>query len=605
MMHGMERFRKKLENLFPRIRTMLLLSYFVIILFCITLIGTVSFYISYNSMAERVETASSQIVRQIEFNMDNDFHNKRNLLLAPYYNQEYIDNINAYPAMDSQNKFLFRQKLGDLFLKSFNITPIADFIRFQIFYSNGELLNSSDNTSFGSPNQVLSSEWFKQTVAKDGLVNFFSSSSLNGQEENPTAYSTSMLIRDFSNPIGFIVVRADYNFGLFKGIGQRSDLTKNSRFLILNELNSPIYDSAEGHEAAIDVDTLSQMKESGGKFWTGGGDRTQLVSYTRSSYSNWKTVLIMPKKEIFSSLNSIKTTAVWTALAAFLVTAILSLLFGRSITNPILHLYKTVNHIKRGDFSVRVDIQRKDEIGRIAMNFNDMQDELQKQIETKYVYQIKLQQMELAMLYSQINPHFLYNTLDSIKAMADYYDVEEIGKMSQSLADMFRYNTKNSDEIVTLQEELVQIDAYINIQSIRFDGKIDYRVEIQEDLFNYPMLKMTLQPLVENAVFHGIERKRGKGTIQIKAWKEAEWVYIQVNDDGVGISETRLAQILASLRQPLYQEEYKLSAASGGIGVQNVYARYTIRYGEQFQFGLESKKGGGTSVTLKLASQLG
>ncbi|MBP1965227.1 cache domain-containing sensor histidine kinase [Paenibacillus aceris] len=600
----MESLRKKLEALFPRIRTMLLLSYFVIILFCITLIGTASFYISYNSMAERVETASSQIVRQIEFNMDNDFHNKRNLLLAPYYNQEYIDNINAYPAMDSQNKFLFRQKLGDLFLKSFNITPIPDFIRFQIYYSNGELLNSSDNTSSGSANQVLNAEWFKQTIAKDGIVNFFSSPPVNGQEESKTAYSTSILIRDFSNPIGFIVVRADYTDGLFKGIGQRADLTKNSRFLILNDINNPIFDSADGREADIDVQALSQIKGDSGKFWTGSSDQTMLVSYTRSTYSNWKTVLIMPKKEIFSSLDRIKTTAIWTALAAFLVTAILSLLFGRSITNPILNLYKTVNHIKRGDFSVRVDIKRKDEIGRIAMNFNAMQDELQKQIETKYVYQIKLQQMELAMLYSQINPHFLYNTLDSIKAMADYHDVEEIGQMAQSLADMFRYNTKNTDETVTLQEELVQIDAYINIQSIRFEGKIDYQLEIEDDLYNFPMLKMTLQPLVENAVFHGIERKRGKGMIHLKAWKEGDSVYIQVRDDGVGISEKRLEQILASLRQPLYQEEYKLSAASGGIGVQNVYARYTIRYGEQFHFSIESKKGVGTRVILKLASHL-
>jgi two-component system sensor histidine kinase YesM len=604
-MRWMEGLRKKLETLFPRIRTMLLLSYFVIILFCIALIGTASFYISYNSMAERVETASSQIVRQIEFNMDNDFHNKRNLLLAPYYNQEYIDNINAYPTMDSQNKFLFRQKLGDLFLKSFNITPIPDFIRFQIYYSDGELLNSSDNTSFGSPSQVLNADWFKQTIAKDGLVNFFSAPSVSGQEESSTAYSTSLLIRDFSNPTGFIVVRADYNYGLFKGIGQRADLTKNSRFLILNDINNPIFDSGDGHAADMDAQALSEIKGDGGKFWTGSGDQTMLVSYTRSQYSNWKTVLIMPKKEIFSSLDSIKTAAFWTALVAFLVTAILSLLFGRSITNPILDLYKTVNHIKRGDFSVRVDIKRKDEIGRIAMNFNAMQDELQKQIETKYVYQIKLQQMELAMLYSQINPHFLYNTLDSIKAMADYHDVEEVGQMAQSLADMFRYNTKNTDEVVTLQEELVQIDAYINIQSIRFEGKIDYRLDIEDELYNFPMLKMTLQPLVENAVFHGIERKRGKGTIHLKAWKEGEWTYIQVKDDGVGISEKRLEQILASLRQPLYQEEYKLSAASGGIGVQNVYARYTIRYGEQFQFSIESRKGIGTEVTLKLVHQLG
>lgn len=295
-MRWIDNIKKKLEALFPRFRTMLLLSYFIIILICISLIGTASFYISYNSMAERVETASAQIVRQIEFNMDNDFHNKRNLLLAPYYNQEYIDNINAYPTMDNQNKFLFGQKLGDLFSKSFNITPIPDFIRFQIYYSNGELLNSSDNTSYGNASQVLNAEWFRQTMAKDGLVNFFSSPPVSGQDEGKTAFSTSMLIRDFSNPIGFIVVRADYNFGLFKGMGQRADLTANSRFLILNEINNPIF-SSDGLATNIDEQTLAQIKGASGKFWTGSGDKTMLVSYTRSQYSNWKTVLIMPKKK--------------------------------------------------------------------------------------------------------------------------------------------------------------------------------------------------------------------------------------------------------------------------------------------------------------------
>ncbi len=130
------------------------------------------------------------------------------------------------------------------------------------------------------------------------------------------------------------------------------------------------------------------------------------------------------------------------------------------------------------------------------------------------------------MLYSQINPHFLYNTLDSIKAMADYYDVEKIGDMAQSLADMFRYNIKNKDEMVTLREELEQIDSYMKIQGIRFEDKITYIQEIENDLLDYPLLKMTLQPIVENAVFHGVEPKIGKCTIRLMAHKEGESMLI-------------------------------------------------------------------------------
>jgi two-component system sensor histidine kinase YesM len=323
-----------------------------------------------------------------------------------------------------------------------------------------------------------------------------------------------------------------------------------------------------------------------------------LASYTKSDYSAWKAVLVTPREEIFGSLDKIKTTVILTALLAFVITFFISVLFGQRITQPILNLYKTVNRIKRGDFSLRVKVDRNDEIGRIGMNFNAMQDELQMLIETKYLNQIKLQEVELAMLYSQINPHFLYNTLDSIRAMSDYYKVEEISIMAQSLADMFRYNTNNKDEIVTLQEELVQIDSYLRIQSIRFEGKIVYRQEIDEELYSASLLKMTLQPLVENAVFHGIERKRGKGTITISVAKEDSRIRLTVADDGVGISDRRLNEIRESLRPPIQQMNEPRPAQENGIGIANVYSRYAIRFGDRFEFHMDSRKGVGTSITL-------
>ncbi|MBW7460310.1 histidine kinase, partial [Paenibacillus sepulcri] len=316
-----------------------------------------------------------------------------------------------------------------------------------------------------------------------------------------TAYSSSILIRDFSNPDRFIVVRVEYAADLFSSIGQNDGLSPHSSILILDENNKLVYASADSSQYESDTALLSRMNDDTGKFWYKKNDKDDLlVSYTRSAYSDWKAVLVMPRSDITGPLNRIKTTVIATAIIAFVVTFLISLLFGRSITRPILNVYKTVNRIKRGDFSIRLEVGRNDEIGRIASNFNAMQDELQHLIETKYMNQIKLQEVELAMLYSQINPHFLYNTLDSIRAMSDYYKVNDIGEMAQALADMFRYNTKTGDEIVTLQEELVQIDAYMKIQGIRFEDKIAYELDIEEDAYRFPLLKMTLQPLVENAV---------------------------------------------------------------------------------------------------------
>lgn len=592
----------KIRSLFSKIRIVLLFSYFIIILICIASVGAISFYISYRSVSEQVESSSLQIVRQIEKNMDNDFQNKRNLLLAPYFSQEYIDGINAYATMDKQDQFLFRQKIGNLFLKSFNITPIKDFIRVQIYYNNGEMLNASDNQMPWTADEVQQSDWFQQTVINDGRVHFTGPSKGEVSGSDETAYSSSILIRDFANPDYFIVVRAEYNVELFLLIGQNDSLSTNSKLLILDQNNQQIYASFKQSDADLRKDMLSRITNGSGKFWHGGQQDNLLVTYTQSEYSNWKVVLAMPKNEIFGSLDRIKTATLLTALIAFLVTIIISFLFGQRITNPILDLYRTINRVKRGDFSVRVQVKRNDEIGRIAMNFNDMQDELHNLIESKYIYQIKLQQVELAMLYSQINPHFLYNTLDSIKAMADYYDVEKIGDMAQSLADMFRYNIKNRDEMVTLREELEQIDSYMSIQGIRFEDKITYIQEVEDDLLDYPLLKMTLQPLVENAVFHGVEPKIGKSTIRLIAHKEGESLLITVSDDGVGIPAERLKALRNELRKQRLSEDMPVSAAGGGIGIRNVYARYAIRLGKQFECEIESEVGKGTRVTLSISS---
>ncbi len=590
----------KIRDFFSRIRTVLLFSYFVLILLSILIVGTISFYISSSTIKGRVESANVQLVRQIANNMDNDFRSKRNLLLAPYYDQEYIDGINAYPEMSEQNQFLFRQKLENLYLKSFNATPIRGFIRFQIYYRTGELLAASGDYKPWTPIQVRNSEWFLRTVAKDGEVFFNGPSSGDGTTDtDETAYSSSILIRDFSSPERFIVVRVEYGDHLFRAIGRNDDLSAASRILILDGQNVPVYDSAGSADEKPQTQLLNRLIGAEGKFWTDGKDDEQFVSYISSESTGWKVVISTPRQDILGPIDKIKTIVIATALGAFALTFILSVLFGRWMTQPILTLYKHVNRIKRGDFSERVELKRGDEIGLIASNINAMQDELRHLIENTYVNRIKLREVELAMLYSQINPHFLYNTLDIIRAMADYHRAPEIGEIAHALADMFRYNTRNRDEIVTLQEELDQIEAYMKIQSIRFDDKIAYEVDVDESLYNYPVLKMTLQPLVENAVFHGLERKRGKGTIRIAAWKEEGHFVLTVFDDGVGMSEQHLGDLRTKLKQSLHSEE-TVSVADGGIGVRNVYSRYAIHFGERQSFDIDSRKGAGTQIKLTL-----
>ena len=578
----------------------LMLSYLVVILLSIALVGIVSFYISYQSAYERVQSADLQIVRQVELNMNNDFRAKRYLLLAPYYEEQYIDDINAYRYMNESEKFRFKQRIGDLYLKSFNTTPIEGFIRFQVYDNEGRMLTSSDNRQPWTAEAVRDHAWFRETVRQDGRVHFDGPIKEPGAPEN-AAYASSILIRDFSNPTAFIVVRVEYNDVLFRSMSLTNNISDKSRLLILNEDNELVYTSAPGLELSGDQALLSGLTSKSGGFWSGEGKDAWLVSYSRSDYSGWKTVLMTPRSEIIGPLERIQTATLLTGLAAFAVTAIVSLLFGRRITKPILSLYRSVSRVKRGDFSERAVVHRGDEIGLIAMKFNEMQDELQNLIETKYIYQIKLREAELSMLHAQINPHFLYNTLDIIKAQADYYNVGQIAAMAQSLADMFRYNLKNGGNgLVTLGDELEQIKSYMNIQRIRFEDKLSFEYDIADELHDYPLIKMTLQPLVENAVFHGIERSMGKGMIRLSAHRDGNRVRIVVSDNGAGIPPERLEALREMLRRPLYPDEFRPGARPFGIGLHNVYARYKIRLGSRFDMEIDSVPDRGTEVSLLL-----
>lgn len=601
MIRRLKNITGKITRLLSRIRMVLMLSYLVVILLSIALVGVVSFYISYQSAYEQVKSADLQIVRQVELNMDNDFRAKRYLLLAPYYEEQYIDDINAYSDMTESERFRFSQRIGDLYLKSFNTTPIDGFIRFQVYDNEGRLLTSSDNRRPWTADEVRNHRWFRETVKKDGRVLFDGPIKEPGAL-NDAAYASAILIRDFSNPTEFIVVRVEYNDVLFRSISRTNNISEQSRLLILNGENELVYASSPGMEETGNRELLSGLVSGSGSYWFGEGGGAWLVSYTRSDYSGWKTVLMTPRSEIIGPLERIKTATLLTGLAAFAVTAIVSLLFGRRITKPILSLYRSVSRLKRGDFSERAVVHRGDEIGLIAMKFNEMQDELQNLIETKYIYQIKLREAELSMLYAQINPHFLYNTLDIIKAQADYYAVGQIGAMAQSLADMFRYNLKSGgDGLVTLGDELEQIRSYMNIQRIRFEGKLSFELDIADGLHDYPLIKMTLQPLVENAVFHGIERSMGEGTIRLSAHRAGDRVRIAVSDNGAGIPPERLEALREMLRRPLYSDGLRPEGGQFGIGLHNVYARYKIRLGSRFDMEIDSVPDQGTEVSLLLA----
>ncbi|WP_248930940.1 sensor histidine kinase [Paenibacillus hamazuiensis] len=586
---------------FHTIRYKMFVIFLLITVPSIATIGVVSYSYSYESQKDRVEGVGKMSVSQIQRNLDFHLEQVKNKLLSPYYNSEFIDTINRYDELGDVQRLQFHQSMRDFFSKNFYVPPQRDLAGFYIFLGSGELIYQTAGLDPDLLKESYRSEdWVRRTVDRRGTVYFSGAYPDHIRGERRFLYGASIMVRDLSsNRNMYSIIRSEYKFDSIEEMSRLSGLGSSSKVLLLDGDSRVLYSTGEETPGTPWRLSAAPVLTEAQSFWLESGAQKWLVSGIRSGVADWSILILTPEKEVFDAAIKIRQSTWIVALTALIVTAAMSALFSSYLTKPILTLYRAVSAVKQGNLSIRAQVNRDDETGKIAVNFNSMVDEIQNLINTKYVYQLKLREAELAMLYSQINPHFLYNTLDSIRSMADYYDAEEIVQMTTSLADMFRYSTTSS-EMVTVEQELRHIRDYLTIQLLRFGSKIQVKMDVAEPLMTRRIPKMTLQPLVENAIYHGLEKKKGPGLLTIRGWEEGESIGFAVEDDGEGIEPSRLERIRAALRAIEQGPAAIHDNRSMGIGLINVHARLAIKFGAGYEMRVSSAPRQGTSVTIRL-----
>ncbi|MBC7959561.1 MAG: sensor histidine kinase, partial [Vallitaleaceae bacterium] len=259
---------------------------------------------------------------------------------------------------------------------------------------------------------------------------------------------------------------------------------------------------------------------------------------------------------------------------------------------PIKDILKSMNQFRNGDLDARIEIQQNNEISQIAKEFNAMTIQIKTLIkENKEVEKTK-RKTELKALQDQINPHFLYNTLDSIVWMSEVGNNKDVVTMTSSLAKLFRISISKGNQFITVAEELEHIKSYLTIQKIRYGNKLEYSLEVDETLLKNRIVKIIIQPIVENAIYHGIKNMPGTGTIVIKVAREKEGMSITVSDDGVGMTQEQIDKILRKV--------YNKEKDSQGVGISNVVERIKLNYGEEYGLQFMSEPYGGTQVKILL-----
>lgn len=314
--------------------------------------------------------------------------------------------------------------------------------------------------------------------------------------------------------------------------------------------------------------------------------------YSSVPYADdWILCTMIDNEQFYASITRITTILI---VACIVLIALLLFLTGSlsaSVLNPISQLKENMQMVASGHLDSYYQGKGNDEISVLGHAFNQMLTQLKQSIDNLVKAQQTQRQAELRALQSQINPHFLYNTLSTIQWKALEYNAMDIADMIQQLSQFFRLSLNNGREMISIEEELSHVSSYLSIHLVRYGDKLSYDISLSDDLYPYQIPKLILQPLVENSIYHGIKPKNGPGKINIRLWEENDFLYMQVKDDGVGIPEGTLKQLRSDLA---------CGRESNHYGLYNVNERLRIRYAGLYQMNLESTCSLGTAVTLRL-----
>jgi two-component system, sensor histidine kinase YesM len=578
-------------------RTKLFFTYFAITLVLIVSMGVSSYNYSSKSVEEKLQEANIKIIDQINKNLESNFLQIKNIMLIPYNNSDYITDVNVYSEMSDLDKIIFQRKMGEYFLTSIYITQKSDLENFFLYTKNGELLFTSSGTKEENPqNSFMELPWVQGAIKKNGAI-FFSSAykkTVKGREK--LLFSASIKIKDISSVNRFSVVKAEFNFDVISDICG-DVIGKGSETVLADDSGKVIYSTGGSEPMSIfNRDIGNKISGNSGTFWAESQDREYMVSYAKSAISGWNIISIIPRENVFDASIKIGKMTVMVSILGLLLAACISLIFSSGITKPLLKLDKMVDSVKKGDLSVRMKVKSRDEIGRINQAFNDLLEEVNSLIETKYIFQIKEREYELNLLYGQINPHFLYNTLDNIRAMAASRNADDVANMINLLADMLRYGVKDINESVTVKQELDHIMDYLMICNIRFGEKIDFNIQVNEAIMNYKIPRLILQPIIENSIMHGFPAGNGKEYISITGEREGNILVFAVKDDGVGMNEDTLNMVKDALK--FGDANVIGNVRDNGIGLVNINSRLKLLYGDRDFIKISSSEYEGTKVQL-------
>lgn len=558
-------------------------------------------FISQQSISQVSQDIGLKFVKQIQLNVDNNIEQIESLVFGLEIDQNIIEILKKTgTGHDLADSRVVESRLRQSeYLRS-------DVKGIYIIRRDGEVFYNQSSPSLVRNYQIEQEEWFEELQNEGELIlgKHVPSRYLSDRSE---LISYMKIIRDWETReyLGTIIV--DLELKIFEDIFKQLELDENQQVVILDSDGNIIYESS--NQSFYDV--LNPKKEYLDKesFTVSTGSNQYNIYSVKSEKVGWYITCCINLLEIVKSTRTTFTTTLMIIVVMVLLTvAILTLLMSKNF-QIIERLREGMLKVRSGNYEVEVQANTKDEIGELCNTFNSMCKQLNYLVNTVKVLENKNKEIEiekireeLNFLQAQINPHFIYNTLESISMMAELNDDEDARLMSSSLGRLLRISINRGQEEVAVREEIEHVKCYLAIQKIRYEERFEVIYHIQDKILECKIPKLILQPLVENAIYHGIEPLKSKGLIIIKGYLRDNFMIFEIQDNGLGMDKKTVdnlnEKVLAQSKEQLHETR--------SIGLINVNKRIKLFYrDERYGLTIKSEEGKGTKVCVLLPFEKG
>jgi two-component system sensor histidine kinase YesM len=571
----------------------LLVTYMLLILIPVLTIALITYHKTSNMMEQRVVESTNKSFEQANTFISYKLNNIKDTSSILFMNRTLQEILSKkgphYPIGEQIDDY---QKLIELIRSGQNNRDIYS-IR---MFVNSDGIYARENISILSLSDIVATSWYEEMLDNQQSIYCrptYEYDYLDNRGVQQIISCVRPLVMDLvtGKPLG--VLSVDVLEESISEIIEQTNITSSGQVYLLNQQGYVISARDKGEIGTLLPEfgsMLSADNQTAGKSAFRSSDTSSIVIHKEVKDTSWQLVAVIPEEEILGASRHLAQDLLIVLVIVIMLAVLTAIGVSSGITRRIRLLIHHMGNIEAEKWDYRLPVDSTDEIGLLQEHFNRMSANIKHLIQEKYQADLAKKNAELHALQAQINPHFLYNTLELIHWMAMKHRAADISDMVGMLAKFFRLSLSNGRDIITLNDELEHVRTYLDIQNRRFSGKLSYHFEIEPSIKELTTVKLILQPLVENAILHGIQEKVSKqGVIRIVGYREGDIIILEVEDDGIGMTMEQLDRLRNDSR-----------TGSSGYGVWNIIEKIRLYYGNDYGLDFQSEQGMGTKVTIRI-----